>query len=562
MFSLIKSDDAKILSNSRFTKNAIFYKDMFAFFDAYEKFTTDYKNDLPNFCFVKKQLCLDGLCLAMKMYASELGFETLRLSAEYLKVVYYAIASYSKDEKTVDRQDIEIEYAEYKKASRQIVLEAESNISKVEKVYEEKKQAHDKGSNKYAQKLIASQLYNVFSVMFFILGLAGVVLTISLYMIKVFDLKMAIIVGASALIVLESLSGLFKYLSNKAEEQSHDNAYLLQNLKKEKDIAYQELKKEKDKVNKIISERYEFLHSFSNSFEKFYEKLDYAGIVEKLAEYKLLSYNIKEDVKRLFQNQQKDISEIVSEIASLTKKSSNDDFAYIYNEIKSQDWLYYNLEIRYNFLKKFIDVCERTHKWGLVMADSHISPFGVDVKALAKEQIAYLKSKDGLFVSTTLDRFLNTKYAKNLEELELKGRSTADAIKNVKAVYINHFYNYDKIKEYDNLFYATKLEEGVKISEEILDENEKIPTFVLMKIKILENSIGLGNSESFAVKQIANEIALKLGEELIEMETIEIAEADIIRPIYECEKIEEVNEYTVRYVFGDNVVTGYKLIES
>jgi len=55
MFSLIKSDDAKILSNSRFTKNAIFYKDMFAFFDAYEKFTTDYKNDLPNFCFVKKQ---------------------------------------------------------------------------------------------------------------------------------------------------------------------------------------------------------------------------------------------------------------------------------------------------------------------------------------------------------------------------------------------------------------------------------------------------------------------------------------------------------------------------
>ena len=83
-----------------------------------------------------------------------------------------------------------------------------------------------------------------------------------------------------------------------------------------------------------------------------------------------------------------------------------------------------------------------------------------------------------------------------------------------------------------------------------------------MKIKILENSIGLGNGESFAIKQIANEIALKLGEELIEMETIEISEADIIHPIYECEKIEEVNEYTVRYVFGDNVVTGYKLIES
>ena len=83
MFQIIKSEDSKVLSSSGFVKNAIFYKDMFAFYDAYEKLTTDFKKSLPNFCFEKKkEFCLEGLCLAMKMYASELGFETVKLTAD------------------------------------------------------------------------------------------------------------------------------------------------------------------------------------------------------------------------------------------------------------------------------------------------------------------------------------------------------------------------------------------------------------------------------------------------------------------------------------------------
>ena len=162
MFQLIKSDDSKVLSSSRFVKNATFYKDMFAFFDAYEKLTTDHKNSLPNFCFVKKkEFCLEGLCLTMKMYASELGFETIKLTADYLRVLYYTICAYSANGKSVDRKVIELEFEEYKKASKQIVEDSAKEIADLETAYKTKKQKFDEGSNKYARKLVGSHIFNV-----------------------------------------------------------------------------------------------------------------------------------------------------------------------------------------------------------------------------------------------------------------------------------------------------------------------------------------------------------------------------------------------------------------
>ena len=108
------------------------------------------------------------------------------------------------------------------------------------------------------------------------------------------------------------------------------------------------------------------------------------------------------------------------------------------------------------------------------------------------------------------------------------------------------------------MFYDTKFADGLKVTQDILNEIEQIPTGVMLKIKLLENSIGLGNSETFAVKQIINEVNAATGEVSIEKEMAVIGEADIVYPVYECEKIEEVNDFTVRYVFGDKVVTGYK----
>lgn len=559
MFQLIKSEDAKVLSSSGFVKNAIFYKDMFAFFDAYEKMTTEFKDSLPNFCFVKKnELCLEGLCLAMKMYASELGFETVKLTADYLRVLYFTICAYSTDSKTVEKQAIELEYEEYKKASRQVVETANQQIVEVETVYNEKKKKHDTGANKYAKKLILSHVYNVLFIVALITGIFAGGVAMAFNYMGMLEMTTAVIWAGSLLIGIEALAVLFRILSKKNEEYSHDNAYLLQNLKKDKDTAYETYRVAKDKANRIVSEKYEFMHSFSNAIGAFYKRLSIAEIVEKMAEYKLLSYNIKEDVKSLFENQQRQIRGLVQSILTLNHHSKNQDFVEIYNEITKQDWLYYNLEIRYNFLKKFIDAGEKHYSWELVIDGNHVNPFGIDAKALSKEEIAYLKSKDSLFVSSTLDKFLNTKYAKNLNALELKGNLNAEALKNVKVAYISHFYNHENVKTYDNLFYTTKFADGLKVSDEILDENEHIPVCAMLKIRILENAIGLSNSESFAIKQIINAVNGTLGEDVIEQEIETITEKDIVYPVYECQKIEEVNSYMVRYMVGDNVVVGYR----
>ena len=48
MTHLINADDGKILAGSEFVKNAVFYKDMLAFYDAYEKIMSYDKELLPN----------------------------------------------------------------------------------------------------------------------------------------------------------------------------------------------------------------------------------------------------------------------------------------------------------------------------------------------------------------------------------------------------------------------------------------------------------------------------------------------------------------------------------
>ena len=44
MFNLIKEEDYDVLANSNFAKNAIFYKDMLAFYDAYTSFSASFLN--------------------------------------------------------------------------------------------------------------------------------------------------------------------------------------------------------------------------------------------------------------------------------------------------------------------------------------------------------------------------------------------------------------------------------------------------------------------------------------------------------------------------------------
>ena len=561
MFSLISADDCKVMVNSRFVKNAVFYKDLFAFFDTYEKLMAEDKKSLPSFCVDKNgKYNLEGICLFMKLYASELGFETLRLSLDYLRVIYYTIAGYTEDKKTVDRKALENEFNEYKKASFSIVKNARAEIDTFQGAFEDKKKKYDKNSSVYAKKLILARVYNALAVTIMIVGIVAAMFPFTFYFMDKFELKTAIIASGIIAVATVVLAIIFNTISKRTEVSASDMAYVLQGIKKEKDTAFDSLRDVKNKSNRIISEKYEYLHSISDSFSAYTAKTPFEKLLEKANEYNLKSYNLAYDVNRLFKSQQQDIVEVIADLNSLAPvDSAKAEFVRIYKDIQDKDWLYYNSEVRFTFLKKFVENSEKTHDWALHINDTAVNPFGIDIKSVAKEEIAYLKSNNDLFVASSLDKFLNTKYAKELQTFELKGGTNAELLKNIKVDYIDHFFDYNTVKEYNNLFYDKKIVGGVKVTEDIRLENEKIPTYIFMKIKLLENSIGLGNSDSAAIKQIASELkGIQTFEEEVPEAEVVVEESKIMYPSIECE-VEDIDENTVRYVFGDKTIIGYKL---
>lgn len=568
MFSLINKDDCKVMANSRFVKNAVFYKDMFAFFDAYEKLLAESKTNIPSFCLQKKkEYCLEGICLFMKLYASELGFESVRLSLDYLKVLYYTIAGYSTDSKSVDKSVIMLEFEEYKRASVKIVEDSKADIDTATINFRKKKEKFDKEQNRYAKNLVASRIYSALATVLIIVSVVFAMLPFSFYFLDKFTLTTAIVATAVIVVVGFGLGITFKVLDKKTETKAGDIAYVLQGIKKEKDLASDNLKNLTNKANKIVSEKYEYLHSFSNIINP--NAMSFDLILEKANEYILKSYNVAYDVSKLFESQQKEVLEMVSKVTGLpaTVESYN-EIVNLYKEISNQDWLYFNNEVRFNFLKKFVEVSEKSHYWSMEIDGAVVSPFGIDIKKIAKEEIAYLKSEDDLFVASSIDKFLNTKYAKELNAFEVKTGVNAELLKTIKVDYINHFYNYETVKDYNNLFYDKKIVSGAKMTNDVLLENQKIPTYIYMKIKLLENNIGLGNSDSNAVKQIAEQIngVVSIVEEIDEKEkseqTVVSEKQDVIYPTVICDSIEEVNDGIVKYIFGDKVVFGYRLFNA
>ena len=298
-----------------------------------------------------------------------------------------------------------------------------------------------------------------------------------------------------------------KVIGKKLEVSASDFEYSLQGVKKAKDKTYSTFKDAQANSNQVLSENYEYLNNFSDDLKKFVSPLSFDEITARAKQYNLLSYNIKYDVERLFNTQQNDISETISAISTIRANADqNKELLKIYNSIKEKDWLYYNNQIRFTFLKKFIETAHKTHQWSLDENNSRSMPFGINAKALANENIVYLKSKNDLFVESSIDTFLHTRYAKDLNAFDINKNASANHLISIKVGYINHFFNSEKVKQYNNLFYDKMINEGVKITDDILEGNNKIPTFVSMKIKLLENAIGLSNSDSDVVRQLADEL--------------------------------------------------------
>lgn len=559
MFVLIKKEDGELMAGSHFVKNAVFYKDMFAFFDAYEQLTVKNSDELPNFCFDERgALLLDGVCLFMKIYSSELGFESLKLTLEYLKVLYFTIAGYADSDGIVDKKTLLSEFEEYKGASVRASIESQSKVDEFENKYLEKKKKVDRTSNKYAKQLVSSNICNILYVVCLVLAIVSAMVPFSFYFLKKLSLMTTIIVSAALLIGIGVVSIILKVSSVKVKENANDVAYSMQSLKKNREEAYENYKKVMVQHNRVLSEKYEYSTSFISDFNKHVKSISFDQILAKANEYKLMSYNLVHDIKQLFNNFKQDVAGVLHNISLIPKgDKSGRELARVYQEIESQDWLLFNNEIRFAYLKKFIECAEVSYNWKLTINNKKIDPFGIDAKSIAKEEIAFLKSKNDLFVSSSLDKFLNTKYAKSLNKFDIKNNATNDMLKEVKVQFISHFFDYDEVKGYNNLFYGKKFKDGVKIDDEILNGSSKIPVFVALKLKIIENRIGAENSDSQVVRQIAARI---LGEDLVELkpDTVIIDESDIVYPSFECDEVEKVDDNTVKYSTGGSVVIGYK----
>ena len=542
MFKLLKSEDKNFLGNSNFAKNAIFYKDMLCFFDAYEKIM-ERKDELPNFCFLENgYVCLEGICLLIKMYATEFKFETIKLTLDYLKILYYSIASFSDDDDTVDHELIVNEFDEYRKASIAFCDDSKKEFESKQNSFNGELKRIKNQEEKCKSLKKGSKMCLIFSVVFFVLSVLGIALPVIVISYKsanspFFALSIAgVVIGfliAVWLILLRK-----KMLSNLSDLEYHVGG-----LKKNSKSGQDELRQAELKYTKIFCEKYEYEMCFSELFSKYAKILSIDEILKKAKEYKLLSYNIIYDINRLFKSQQKEIDSICFDIEN------------IYDRILKQDWLYYNAEVRLHFLKKFADISEKDFEWKLDFNGQKINPFDVDVRGLSREKIAYASSKDTKLISATLSDFIKTNYFKNLEELNFRNGYSTDELKRIKMNYLTHFYSAEVFDGKPEMFYDKKSPKKLSSQNELQEMGEKIPTLVNVKLKLIENSTGLGNSDARVIKSMSQSF---FSENQDITENGAISEKDIEYPKFTSEKAEEIEDCIV-YSTGKDKKIGYKI---
>ena len=553
MFELLKKEDREFLGNVNLVKNAMFYKDLLAFCAAFEQIR-DHDDELPNYCYLPSgELCLEGICLMMKMYATEFRFETLKLTLDYLKILYYCAASYADEDGFVDQMIIRNEVTKYQDASQAICNQLQGEIN--EKLKESGLDSQNAASFNSASKIskTSSRALSILSVVFVACFIVSAIL-LGLEIGVISSHKMTLILTAVVCGVCFGLSILFRILSKYWSGKAGESSYVAQNGKRASEEKLTEIRDLQTKYNKVVCEKFEFRFYFSEYLGKNAMSLSFDQIMQKAREYKLLSYNIVYDINRIFKSQQMEIDRVITDIDNITFSSNHKDkLASSYAEILDQDWLLYNAEVRLHFLKKIGDLAERSHDWKLEYAGEKIDPFGIKIKDLSREKVAYLKSKNSKFVAANLADISRSNLMKNDSGFSFNGQYTLESLKNVKANYLTHFCNFMTVEESN--FYSTKNNKA-GIDEESIKEDEWVPAFVNIKLKLIENEIGMGNSDTQVIQSMAR--SLFAGSE-IQVESIpNLSEQDIDYPKFEADTISEDNEKIIYTVAGNEIV-GYKI---
>lgn len=555
MFKLLNPEDKVFLDNSNFVKNAVFYKDMMCFFEAYQQIYNKREN-LPNFCYAKKdELSLEGICLLIKMYASEFKFETLKLTLDYLKVLYYTIASYAENYE-VDKEVIIKEIDEYREACFKYCDEQRAGFEAKQNAVENQEKDIKVKVQKTHSLHKKGRAISVFAIVLLIVSILSISAPVLLMNYRQND-KLMFVISVVGTVLGLIVAIILKIVGKKLLNTSSDLAFHTQNLKKSQEEAVQELSALQIKYYKVFCEKYEYKTCFTEVFSRYAKVLTIDEIITKALKYKMLSYNLAYDIGRLFKSQQKEISEIVSDIESISFGSnSNEMFSQIYSKICEQDWLYYNSEIRLHYLKKFTDMGERDFDWKVEVSGKKVSPFDVNIREVSREMIAFSSEQDRKKITAPLSEFMKTKYFKKLEQLNFKNGYSVEELKKVKANYLKHFYSFDIMSKLPNVFYDKKENQKIKNLEIPIEVFENVPTLVMLKLKLLENLAGLGNSDAGVIKSISESLFPEESQE--EKETYALTEEDIDYPKFTAQAMEEFEDHYVYYVNGEKKI-GYKL---
>lgn len=566
MFKLINKEDAKVFSSSMFIKNADFFKDEIAFFDAYSNICERDIKELPNYCvFQSKKLCLEGVCLFIKTYASEFSFKTIDLSIDYLKTLYYAIAAMSADGEVVEKDVVLNEYLVYKDTNEKQFAAINSKLSKIEKSHHENMSKFEKKNNRYAKCFVAEKVLNIIAIVAIILSFAGAVIPVALYYAQRIAInKMLMIAGGIlliGLIVKFELNLIAKYLSDVAME----DAYSLQTLKKNKDETFVILNDIMEKNSKMLCEHYEYSKGLDENIIE--SRLSFDQILKLAAQRHIMSFNIRADVLKIDQQQQKEVYDIVDRLANVNPNEIG-RLENIYNDIISKDYLNYNNLIRYSFLNKFIENAKETKRWRLDLGGVQTNPFDIDAKEIAESQIAYLPNENETMLASRLNMFFDTKFAKKKKGLQLRNIKNEISYNVVKMEYINHFYDYAKIKDSDEHFFENIEGKASQLSAELKDVAKQIPTYINIKLSLIKNRIisnTLGNQEFAKIKEILHSYELSKEVEVEEQKAKTIINENnaenknFIRSLFECDEIRDLGGDEVLCVYGNQKFRGFRL---
>ena len=275
-----------------------------------------------------------------------------------------------------------------------------------------------------------------------------------------------------------------------------------------------------------------------------------------------MSFNLKNDCIKFCDAHEREISEVRSEIESLSDSSNFDALTKIYKKIEASDWLYFSTTVRFAFLLKFIKVAQKNLTWKLVDDETRISPFGLDVKAIAKQPVAFLNDRESLFVASTIDKIIDSAYLKNQNIFSLKSKPNEAKLSFIKFAYLTKFFDYEKIKQYNNIFYDKKIGAGTRVPDEIISRYKSIPEIVGIKLRLFEDEMRLGNNNSEVViifsKQFFSDDKMALSDEVGQMKK-NSADDEKFKTVYECTNIDDIDDFRSLVIDGDKSHIGYKI---